>query len=527
MQSPRECFVYFFYIIYNQLNHQSQIVMKSQATKIKPRSEKRFLNIFSLICKNAWGYLTLNKTRLISPQFISCCAAIVLVALGLVATNNYSTQSRNTEVISLDISTNLSGEQSASITPAITTTTSDSIQELSEESIEIAIDIEPIDLPEDPLANLTQQVVTVRSGDSLSLIFDRSGFTPRQLYEVVSQSEHGDNFGRLLPGKEITFYANDAGELIQLSYQVTPLQSYVANKTESGYKSELIVREPESYLVVKAGEIESSFYVAGLNSGLSDNLIMQLAGIFGWDIDFALEIRKSDTFSVVYEDRYLDGESIGEGNILAAEFVNQGRTYQAIRHTDSEGRSAYYTPEGESMRKAFLRTPLDIFWISSHFNPNRRHPILNTIRAHNGTDYAANTGTPVKATGDGRITSARYSSSYGNVIEIQHGQNYKTLYAHLNGFARGISTGDTVQQGEVIGYVGMTGLASGPHLHFEFHHNGVVKNPVTVDLPNGAPLSAEELPEFQQVASSMIELLDNPAFQYAEESAPTPAPDQI
>ena len=496
--------------------------MKSQATKIRPKSEKPVLAYFMPIYGHAVSIfnsvakaLLLKKNR--PALLIAAVCLIVVSALIGLGSSNLPQETLTHSITSLDRviedsdaeSINEAEADTVEINPATTI-----------ESLPLVIETQSEPTAIDPLEHLTRQVATVRSGDSLSLIFDRSGFTPRQLYEVVTESEHGDEIGRLFPGREITFYSNDQGELVQLQYQISALQSYLVKSTESGYQSEHIIREPESYLVVKAGEITSSFYNAGLNSGLSDNLIMQLAGIFGWDIDFALEIRADDSFSVVYEDRYLDGEAIGEGNILAAEFVNQGQTYRAIRHTDDEGRSAYYTPEGESMRKAFLRTPLDIFWISSHFNPNRRHPILNTIRAHNGTDYAANTGTPVKSTGDGRIVSARYSSSYGNVIEIQHGQNYKTLYAHLNGFAQGITTGATVQQGQTIGYVGMTGLASGPHLHFEFYQNGVVRNPVTVDLPNGAPLDADALPKFKQIASSLVELLDNSATRYAEDSSP-------
>ena len=488
--------------------------MKSQATKVRPKSEKPALAYLLPLYHRVANAVSLKKNR--SALLIAgLCLVIFSTAISLTAPSESPQERVINTSISIETSTSTSNPSPVTDNHLETTT----------EPLPIAVETQSLPRVIDPLENLTKQVATVRSGDSLSLIFDRSGFTPRQLYEVVNESEHGNEIGRLLPGKEITFYSDDQGELIQLEYQINPLQSYLVKNTDTGYQSEHIIREPESYLVVKAGEITSNFYNAGLKSGLPDNLIMQLAGIFGWDIDFALEIRANDSFSVVYEDRYLDGEAIGAGNILAAEFVNRGQSYRAIRHTDDDGRSAYYTPEGESMRKAFLRTPLDIFWISSHFNPSRKHPILDTTRPHNGTDYAANTGTPVKSTGDGRILSARYSSSYGNVIEIQHGQNYKTLYAHLNGFARGITTGATVQQGQTIGYVGMTGLASGPHLHFEFYQNGVVRNPVTVDLPNGAPLDASALPEFKQIASSLVELLDNPAARYAEDS--TPPADQI
>ncbi len=467
--------------------------MKSQATRIRANHKKQYLvglvRLAKQLVEQLRHRLTPHKAR-VAAGF----GGVLAIALTAALVEGVTTDNLHSEVQT----TNL---QSKTLTLV---------------PLELELETEPVET--DPYEGLIRQVATVQSGDSLSLIFDRMGFSPRQLYEVVSQSEHGDDIGRLFPDKELTFYSNEAGELLHLEYRLNPLQAYLVDKTEEGYQSTFEVREPESYPVVKGGGIQSSFYMAGLDAGLSDNLIMQLAGIFGWDIDFALEIRKGDTFNVVYEDQYLDGIAIGQGNILAAEFVNQGRTYRAIRHTDSEGRSAYYTPEGESMRKAFLRTPLDVFWISSHFDLNRKHPVLNTIRAHKGTDYAANSGTPIRAAGDGRVTSARYSSSYGNVVEIQHGQNYKTLYAHMKGFANGIRTGTHVQQGQIIGYVGSTGLATGPHLHYEFYVNGSVRNPVTVDLPNGDPLSAEELGQFKSATANLIKLLDNPAVQYANDS---------
>lgn len=462
--------------------------MKSQATKNKKRNEIQYFAVFVRQFEKVLHLLTPHKLR-IAAGF----AGVALVALTALVVQGFTEESISADFVTAQIEIPAQDNQMAGNTAAAV-------------------------LP-DPLDGYNREVVTVRSGDSLSLIFDRAGFTPRQLYEVVSQSEHGDDLGRLYPGKEVTFYSNPENELIHFEYRLSALEAYLVDKTDSGYQSKFEVREPNSYAVLKGGEIESSFYLSGLDSGLSDNLIMELAGIFGWDIDFALEIRSGDTFSVVYEDQYLDGVAIGQGNILAAEFINQGRNYRAIRHTDEDGRSAYYTPEGESMRKAFLRTPVDVFWISDHFSTARKHPILDVTRPHKGTDYAAVSGTPIRATGDGRVASARYSSSYGNVVEIQHGQNYKTLYAHMSRFASGIRSGSTVQQGQIIGYVGKTGLAGGYHLHYEFEVNGVVRNPVTIDLPNGIPLSAEQLSVFKQTSSELITLLDNPAVQYAEDSS--------
>jgi murein DD-endopeptidase MepM/ murein hydrolase activator NlpD len=235
---------------------------------------------------------------------------------------------------------------------------------------------------------------------------------------------------------------------------------------------------------------------------------MELAGIFGWDIDFALDIREGDQFAVLYEGLYLDGERIGTGNILAAEFTNQGKLYRAVRYTDARGHTDYYAPDGHSMRKTFLRTPVSFTRISSRFNSGRKHPILNRIRAHKGVDYAAATGTPVKATGNGKIVLRGKKGGYGNTVVIQHGSSYSTLYAHLNNFARGKTVGSRVQQGEIIGYVGSTGLATGPHLHYEFRVNGVHRNPLTVKLPDAAPLPKKFREDFKLATENLIAQLE-------------------
>lgn len=220
------------------------------------------------------------------------------------------------------------------------------------------------------------------------------------------------------------------------------------------------------------GIITSTLEAAGEEAGLSEDLLNQLTTIFAWDIDFATNLHRGDQFTVVYEQDVLDNQQI-----IAAEFVTQGHTLTAVRYTDDDGNSNYYTPEGKAMRKAFLSTPVDYARISSHFDANRRHPILNRIRAHKGVDYAARTGTPVKASGDGKIAFLGRRGGYGQVIIIKHGERYETLYAHLSEFKRDLLEGDEVNQGDVIGYVGQTGLATGPHLHYEFRVDGEHTNP--------------------------------------------------
>jgi murein DD-endopeptidase MepM/ murein hydrolase activator NlpD len=369
----------------------------------------------------------------------------------------------------------------------------------------------------DAIPELTESIFRIRNGDSLSLIFARAGYGASIVHGVAYETEHGDELSRIYPGQEIRFYTDADDRLVQAEFARNELEYYLVESTETGFVSSHVIRNPEVFPQIKSGTIDSSFYLAAQRSGLTENQIMELAALFGWDIDFVLEIRQGDSFSVVYEDRYLDGQQISPGNILAAEFINQGRVLRAVRYEDSNGRVAYYNPEGQSMRKAFLRAPLDVFRISSSFNLNRRHPVLNTIRAHKGTDYAAPTGTPIRATGDGRVTFAGVNGGYGNVVRIQHGQSYETLYAHMSRFASGVRNGTYVRQGQVIGYVGMTGLVTGPHLHYEFYVNGAVRNPVTVALPNGDPIPANELDQFRLLSQPMLALLDtlSPNQQYA------------
>jgi murein DD-endopeptidase MepM/ murein hydrolase activator NlpD len=237
-------------------------------------------------------------------------------------------------------------------------------------------------------------------------------------------------------------------------------------------------------------------------------MTMELASIFGWDIDFALDIRKGDEFVVLYDELYLDGEKVGEGHILAATFINQGKTYQAVRYTDGSGVTDYYSPDGKVMHKTFLRTPVEYTRISSGFSLGRLHPILNRIRAHKGVDYAAPTGTPVKVTANGKIIFEGRKGGYGNTVIVQHGNHYSTLYGHLSRFSSGLSSGSSVRQGQVIGYVGMTGLATGPHLHYEFRIDGVHHDPLTVKLPGSEPLDKAYLADFREKAASLTSKLD-------------------
>jgi murein DD-endopeptidase MepM/ murein hydrolase activator NlpD len=255
-------------------------------------------------------------------------------------------------------------------------------------------------------------------------------------------------------------------------------------------------------LSYREGIIKDSLYLSAAKAELPDKLIMELANIFGWDVDFVFDIRQGDSFSLLFEDRYLEGEKLSPGNIVAASFTNRGKTYEAVRYTNSKGLSNYYTPQGLSLRKAFLRTPLDIFRISSGFNLRRKHPIHKKIKAHRGVDYAAPRGTPVYAAGDGKVIASGYSKANGNYVFVQHGQTYTTKYLHLN--RKKVRKGQTVRQRQLIGTVGSTGYATGPHLHYEFLVNGVHRNPRTVKLPQARPIAKGEKSSFEQATAPVL-----------------------
>jgi murein DD-endopeptidase MepM/ murein hydrolase activator NlpD len=352
----------------------------------------------------------------------------------------------------------------------------------------------------------------VRSGDNLTKIFKRAGLTPRHVHQV-SQSDKDKLLTRIRPGQFLELALNNEGGLDRLRLVKSKLESVIFVHNGDGYDLETVERTPELRTHFVSGDIQNSLYLGAQRAGLSDSKIMELAQIFGWDIDFALDIRKGDQFRVLYEEKYLDGEKIGEGNILAAEFTNNGDTFAAVRYTDSNGDTNYYTPDGRSMRKAFLRSPVDFRRISSGFKRERYHPVLGVKRPHRGTDYAAKTGTPIKASGDGKVIWRGTKGGYGKTIIIQHGGNITTLYAHMSKYNSKVTSGSRVKQGQTIGYVGMTGTATGPHLHYEFRLNGVHKNPVTVKLPDAQPIANKELAKFKADTSQLIAELQMKAVE--------------
>lgn len=338
---------------------------------------------------------------------------------------------------------------------------------------------------------------TVRKGDNLSLIFKRAGFNTRDVYAVVNQAPDGKRLARIYPGQTIAFQAGENNELAAVKHTRSALETIIYRRTENGFSSDVEKREPERREAWASGVIDSSLFLAGQEAGLSQNVIMELANIFGGVIDFILDPRQGDTFHLIYEELYLDGEKMSDGEIIAAAFTNQGETFKAYRYADSEGHTSYYNADGVSMRKAFLMAPVDFTRISSNFNPRRRHPIYKTNRPHRGIDYAARRGTPVFAAGDGRVTHSGYSKANGNYVVIQHGEKYVTKYLHLH--KRSVKKGQRVDQSQIIGTVGSTGAATGPHLHYEFLMNGVHRNPRTIHkkLPKAKSLPEAEIERFR------------------------------
>ncbi|MBH0058520.1 peptidoglycan DD-metalloendopeptidase family protein [Pseudoalteromonas sp. SWXJZ94C] len=343
----------------------------------------------------------------------------------------------------------------------------------------------------------------VKNGDNLAIIFKRAGFSAQTLYKLVNTNAETRKLTKIHPGEVLSFATAENGDLAQLRYVISKTDTlFVTLNDEGNYDTAIDSKEIETLTKTAGGEISSNFWTSAISAGLSERQIMNFADIFGWDVDFANDIRKGDQFGLIYESHYVDGEFIGTGKIIAAEFINQGQRFAAIRHTDG----SFYTPEGRSMKKAFLRAPVNFKYISSSFNPKRLHPVTGQVRAHRGIDFAARTGTPVVASGNGKVIKAGYSKYNGNYVFISHGTQYVTKYLHLN--KKLVKTGQKVKQGQQIGTVGSTGRVTGAHLHYEFLVNGVHRNPKTVKLPKSEPLPRSELAKFKPIADNFIAQLE-------------------
>ena len=359
-----------------------------------------------------------------------------------------------------------------------------------------------------PAKDSTHREVVVTKGDTLSTLFDKVGLPAATVHEVLASDKQAKQFTQLKNGQILQFELSPDGQLKQLHSKLSELETISLSKTDKGFAFSQEINKPNVRTAYVHGVISNSLSLSAQKAGLSHSMTMDMAKIFGYDIDFAQDIHKGDEFDVIYEQKVVNGKTVGTGNIISARFTNRGKSYTAIRYTSKQGTTNYYTADGNSMRKAFIRTPVDFARISSLFSMGRKHPILNKIRAHKGVDYAAPRGTPIKATGDGKVLLAGRRGGYGNTVIIQHGETYRTLYGHMQGFAKGIQTGSNVRQGQVIGYIGTTGLSTGPHLHYEFQVNGVHVDPLGQKLPMADPIAKSEKQRFMQQSQPLMARMD-------------------
>jgi murein DD-endopeptidase MepM/ murein hydrolase activator NlpD len=359
-------------------------------------------------------------------------------------------------------------------------------------------------LPEPEYDTLT---LTIRRGDTLDQLFRTHQLDIGHLAQIARLDEAGRQFRKIKPG-DVFEITHDDGQLIRMYSTLNLTSALQVQREETGFTATIVERPIEVRKRMAHGTISSSLYESAAAAGLSDKLIMNIAGIFAWDVDFVLDIRGGDNYYVQWEEVWQNGEFVTDGEVIAAEFNNDGRSFQAIRFVDENGRTDYFTPEGDSVRKAFLRSPVD-FRVSSSFNPNRLHPVLKTRRPHRGVDYAAPHGTPIRASGDGKVIFRGVKSGYGNVVILQHGGNITTLYAHMSRFASSVRSGSRVRQGQTIGYVGATGLVTGAHLHYEYRLNGVHRNPRTVPLPQADPIAEKYRQQFLSAAGPILKELEN------------------
>jgi murein DD-endopeptidase MepM/ murein hydrolase activator NlpD len=364
--------------------------------------------------------------------------------------------------------------------------------------------------------------ITIGSNDTLDQIFRGLQLKLSDLAELRSLPAVRKSLDVIRPGDVIQLTHLD-GEIKSLSRRINETATLSVTRAEEGFSANIVENPFETEEHMLRGTVDSSLYVAVNAAGGTDRLAVELADVFKYDIDFVNSVRAGDSFVAAHEQEYQDGEFVRDGDILAAEFVNAGRTYRAVRYVSPQGRADYYTPDGRPVRKAFLRYPVDYARISSGFSTARRHPVLNRVRAHKGIDFAAPTGTPIKAAGAGRVASRGRNGGYGNVVVLAHKSGVTTLYGHMSRFARGLSVGDQVAQGQVIGYVGKTGLATGPHVHYEYRVNGVHKNPARVTVPKADPIPANLMADFKAQTTPLLARLDTPTSTPVMVAGATPS----
>ncbi len=354
----------------------------------------------------------------------------------------------------------------------------------------------------------------IEPGDTLSEVFDSVGLSANDVLAITTSGAEGKALVKMFPGESLAFEFTPGDTLARVSRDKSPLETIHFTPSQSGFDVERITRTPDIKRVNHSGIVEHSLSRAAEKAGLPASTTMNMANIFGGVMDFVLDVRSGDRFTVIYEEHYLNDKKFKDGAIIAAQYVNNGMTYNAFRYVHENGDVGYYNEEGISMRKAFLRAPLDFTRVSSSFNLKRLHPITKQVKPHRGIDYAAKRGTPIFSVGDGRVVTSGYSKANGNYIVVKHGEAYTTKYLHLH--KRNVKRGQRVKQGQIIGQVGCTGLCTGPHLHYEFLVNGVHRNPRTIikKLPKAKKLAGTEMPSFSQATASTHEILQHFSNQF-------------
>ncbi len=449
--------------------------------------------------------LTLRGMFLRLPKlhrlFIMSISIFLLMLIMLPSKNELTTQDANNQGFTVGKRYQIAMPQQTKSSPTVSTivipsiTQKPSLEEASPSAIDSTVNSQQQN-------NMSWQTVKVRSGDSIARIFKRLGFSAQETYAVsTAQGKNTKLLMKINVNDTLRIASNDDNKVTALEYPLSKTDTLYINLVGDKFQSHKESKTVEIRQDFAHGTITSSFWNAGTAAGLTDGQIINFANIFGWDIDFALDLRAGDSFHMLYEKKYIEGEYIGTGNILAAEFINQGESFQAVRFTDDE----YYTPDGKSMRKAFLRAPVNFKYISSNFKRKRFHPVQKRWKAHRGVDYAAKTGTPVVAAGNGKVTHSTYNKYNGNYVFIQHGNGIVTKYLHFS--KRAVKKGQRVKQGQLIGKVGATGLAAGPHLHYEFLLNGVHRNPRTVKLPDAKPIAKKHKAAFTALSKKRIQTL--------------------
>ena len=373
------------------------------------------------------------------------------------------------------------------------------VKSYEDKPIEIKPEIEVVREPQYEITNYT-----VEDGDVFALVMEKLGFDYSETMDILDSASSTYDFTKIKVGRPFRLFKNKSGEVVRLEYEKDSEEIIMVEFKDSDYLSSIVPIEYDIETEVASGIVSSSLWFAGLDAGMSEDLIVEFADIFAWTVDFSIQTRTGDTFKLLYEKRYRDGEYVGIGQVLVGEFVNDGKSYKGYLFENEEGRPAYYSETYESLQKQFLKAPLEFRRITSGYTYARFDPINSNLGPHRAIDYAAPIGTPVMAVGDGTIEFAGWSSiGYGNFISVHHNDTYTTQYAHLSAFAKGIRKGVKVVQGQVIGYVGSTGHSTGAHLHYQIKKNGSLLNPLEMELPPTEPVPEERRVEFDNIVRKL------------------------